>query len=114
MEIPFMNQKIVLGVVGVLVLVSAVGIGFAASDGSFSTPDPDLSKQEAKRIAADHVGGTAQSITLEQENGPVYEVTVEQDDGARTEVEVDGNTGDVLEVEQADGGEDEADDGDDN
>lgn len=103
-----------LGAVGVLVLVSAVGIGLAATSGQFSAADPDISKEEAKHIAADHVGGTAQSVALEQENGPVYEVTVEQDDGTLKEVEVDGNTGDVLEVEQADSGENEAEDGEDN
>lgn len=108
-----MNRNTVLGVVGIL-LVSAVGIGFAATEGSFGSPDPDLSKQEAKRIAADHVGGTAQSIALEQENGPVYEVTVEQDDGTHAEVEVNGNTGDVLEVEQADGPNENEDGEDDN
>ncbi|WP_435178584.1 PepSY domain-containing protein [Halorussus sp. AFM4] len=99
-------------VVGIVVLLGAVGIGFAATGGQLGATDPDLSKQEAKTIAADHVGGTAQNVALEQENGPVYEVTVEQDNGALKEVEVDGNSGDVLEVENADDGEEGADDSD--
>lgn len=105
-----------LSVVGVVVLLGGVGVTFAATTGQVGAPDPDLSKQEAKQIAADHVGGTAQSVALEQENGPVYEVTVEQANGDLKEVEVNGNSGDILEVEKADGAEneDDTDDGNDN
>lgn len=107
-----MERKHVLGLIGAVLLVGAVGIGFAATD----TPgEADLSKEEAKRIAENEVDGTAQNVVLEQEDefweqeGPVYEVTVETDDGSLKEVEVDGNSGEVLEVESEDGedGEDE-------
>lgn len=97
-----MNRKTIFGAVGVVVLLGAIGVTFAATGGQVGATDADLSKQEAKQIAADHVGGTPQSVALEQENGPVYEVTVEQDDGTSKEVEVDGNSGEVLEVEPAD------------
>lgn len=107
-----MNRNVTLLVVGVVALLGVVGVAYAATGGQTGASDPDLSKQEAKDVAAEHVGGTAQSVALEQENGPVYEVIVAQDDGASKEVEVDGDSGEVLEVEKADDGEIEFLDGD--
>lgn len=108
-----MKWKMAIGALGLIVLFGAVGAAFAATGGQVTAPDPDVSEQEAKNVAADHVGGTAQDIALEQENGPVYEVTVVQDNGDLTEVEVDGNSGEVLETEPADGDGEGADDGED-
>lgn len=110
-----MERNYVIGAVGVLLLVGAVGIGFAATDSTQA--NPDLSKEEAMNIAENEVGGTAQSAVLEQEDdfwesesGPIYEVTVEKADGSLVEVEVDGNSGEVLETETADGEDEGSDD----
>lgn len=100
-----MERNYVVGVIGVLLLVSAVGIGFAATD---ILGEADLSEQEAKRIAENEVDGTAQNAVLEREydfweteSGLIYEVTVEKADGSLVKVEVDGNDGEVLEIETA-------------
>ncbi|MFW9917193.1 MAG: PepSY domain-containing protein [Candidatus Thorarchaeota archaeon] len=70
---------------------------------------PKLSEDEAKRIAEEHLSGTAISVDLEREDDDffgdgqlIYEVVVETANGT-FEVEIDANTGDVLEVEPADG-----------
>lgn len=101
-----MNRKRIFAVLAAIMLVGVVGVAYAATDVQGDAPDPELSEEEARSIAADHVGGTAQNVALEQEDGPVYEVTVELDDGTTKEVEVDGMSGEVLEVENADEGED--------
>ena len=102
-----MNLKTILGGVGVIILIGVVGVAFAATGGNVAASDADLSEDEAKQIAEDHVGGTAQSVELEHEDGPVYEVMVEQENGDLKEVEVDGNSGEVLEVENEEKGDDD-------
>lgn len=102
-----MNRKMILGVVGVIVVLGGVGVAYATIGGQVAASDADLSEDEAKQIAEDHVGGTAQSVDLEHEDGPVYEVIVEQDNGDLKEVEVDGNSGEVLEVENEEEGDDD-------
>ena len=97
-----MERKSLLAIAAVVVLLGGVGVAFAATNAQTETADPDVSKEQAKEIAADHVGGTAQKATLEQENGPVWEVTVTQESGPTKEVEVNGTSGEVLEVENQD------------
>ena len=97
-----MNRKPLFVIVAVVVLLGGVGAAFAANSTQTDAPDPAVSKEQAKQIAADHIGGTAQSATLEQENGPVWEVSVVQESGPTKEVEIDGTSGEVLEVENQD------------
>ena len=95
-----MNGKSLIAVIAAVVLLGGVGAAFAATGGQTDAANPDVSKEKAKQIAADRVGGTARSATLEQENGPVWEVTVVQENGPTKEV--DGATGEVLGVENQD------------
>lgn len=97
-----MDRKQLFAVATVVVLLGGVGAAVAATSAQTDTADPDVSKERAMQTAADHVGGTAQSATLEQEDGPVWEVSVTQEGGPAKEAEVDGSSGDVLEVENQD------------
>jgi hypothetical protein len=100
-----MVSKTVLGIAVAVVLLSAIGITFAA-DGEPDATAPEISVEEAEEIATDRVGGSVQEVAEDREEGPVFEVIVETEDGSRMEVAVDGEDGDVIEVTQADGEDD--------
>jgi len=107
------NRNTTLAMAGAIILIVAALSIYAYNTGVLAG-DPEISEEEAKQIALDHMGGgTVLSIELEKEGmSQVYEVVVENDEGV-WEVEVDADSGEVLEVEEDDGDEDEDDDDDD-
>lgn len=102
------KTKYVLPLIGAFILIMAA-LSFITLNGTVQAGDPQLTEEEAIRIAEEHTGGTALSAELEEDDGiQIYEVLIEKEDGMY-EVEVDANDGTVLEVEEEDD-----DDGEDN
>lgn len=90
------NRRITVATIGTgsLVILFVVAYAMGVLAGS-----PDISEEEARRIAEEETGGTATKVDMEKEGFTiVYEVQVETVKG-RAEVEIDAKTGDVLEVE---------------
>lgn len=105
-----MEKSIKLLLILLIVVIIGGGIGIFAYQTGALAGSPDISEDEAKAIAEEHLGGEAKSVALEKEGmSMVYEVVVVNDNGA-FEVEIDADSGEILEVEPDDGLEDEDDD----
>ncbi len=88
----------------VAVAVAALALGAVSS----ALAQGQITDEQARRIALEHVPGTVLDLEREDDDGvPTIEVEVRGEDGRVHEVEIDARDGRVLAVEAEDEGDDD-------